>query len=100
MLGQELYGTAEAAVEGDNLDVTMAEEPSHDDHKDEHVHEHADEHTEEHKDDAVANIGMYVNYESVNMFQKLTFFGVIIAVVGIYIRMRSRSSHAGPRFPV
>lgn len=76
--GQGLYGLAEPAIKGDNLDVTAP-------HPQEHV---------------VMQSTSYIGSESLNTVQKVVFFAVIIGVVVIIVRSRSRGSSEHQRFPV
>jgi len=94
-LAQGLVGTAEAAVAGDDLDVTTPEEPKEtqpmtgepDTTKEE------SEHGMLGKPSGFAGTGMTI-------VQPLVFGGIVVGVIVTYIKMRSRSMQSHSRFPV
>jgi len=85
ILRQGIEGTAEPAVEGDNLDVTPVETSKPPPVKEpEHV---------------VLPNTTAVGGERLNLFQKLIFFGLIVGIVATYFRLRSRGSASVEKFP-
>jgi len=84
ILRQDIEGTAEPAVEGDNLDVTPVETPKPVPVKEpEHV---------------VLPSTTAIGGEGFNLFQKLIFFGLILGIVAVYFRLR-RGSASVEKFP-
>ena len=80
MLPQDLHKTVLPAVDGDNPDVTEADK-----HKEtEHI---------------VLASSPVIGSEGLNLFQKLTFFGIIVSVVAMYFHVRSRGSEPLEKFP-
>jgi len=73
-----LIGSADAAVPGDDLDVTVSRVPSP-----ETVAETGG------KEAKVAQMPT----EGLSMFHKLFFFGAVVGVVGIFVRTRKTQSH-------
>ena len=82
MLPQDLEGTVLPAIEGDELDVTKLDKPAA---EPEHI---------------VLSTSPVTASESWNILQKFSFFGIIIGVVAIYLKMRGASSGTTEKFPV
>ena len=80
MLPQDLHETLLPAVDGDNLDAPEANKPKETEH-------------------VVLASSPVIGSEGLNLIQKLTFFGIIVGIVAMYFKLRSRETAPMEKFP-
>jgi len=73
-----LLGSADAAIPGDDLDVTVSRVPS------------PEKVAQAGGQEAVAQMPV----QGLSMFHKLFFLGVVVGVVGLFVRTRKAQSHS------
>jgi len=94
-LAQVLFGAAEAAVAGDNLDVTTPEKPT----ETQPVTGDLDTKKEESERVVLGSVSGLTG-SGMTIVQPLVFGGIVVGVIVAYIKMRSRSMQSHSRFPV